>query len=66
MLIPVALLEAMARGTICFVSDLPNLKLLVSDGINAIIFDKNNIFDLKEKIIKNINREDLSKEAYNF
>lgn len=66
MLIPVALLEAMARWTICFVSNLPHLELLVSDNKNAIVFDKNNILDLKEKIIKNINREDLSKEAYNF
>lgn len=66
MLIPVALLEAMARWTICFVSDLPNLKLLVTDEKNAIIFNKNDLFDLKNKIDKFINDEKISLEAFNF
>lgn len=66
MLIPLALLEAMARWTICFVSDLPNLKLLVSNNKNAIIFKKDDLFDLKNKIDKSINNEQISIEAYNF
>jgi len=66
MLVPVALLEAMARWTICFVSDLENLKILVTNNINAVIFNKNNIIDLKEKIIKNIDNNDLALNAYKF
>jgi glycosyltransferase involved in cell wall biosynthesis len=66
MLIPVALLEAMARWTICFVSDLPNLKILVSDKKNAVIFKKDDIVDLKEKIKKYIDNESISKWAYQF
>jgi hypothetical protein len=54
MLIPVALLEAMARSTLCFVSDLPNLELLIQDKTNAIIFRKNSLRDLQEKIVKYI------------
>jgi hypothetical protein len=54
MLIPVALLEAMARSTLCFVSDLPNLKLLVQNEKNAIIFQKRSTQDLQEKIVKYI------------
>lgn len=50
MLIPVALLEAMARWNTCFVSDLDNLKMLLQDEENAIIFSRNNVFELKEKI----------------
>lgn len=66
MLIPVALLEAMARWTICFISDLPNLKLLVTDKKNAVIFKKNDLFDLKDKINKFIDNKDISNNAYNF
>lgn len=66
MLIPVALLEAMARWTLCFVSDLPNLQLLVSDQKNAIVFDRYNVHDLKNKIETYIHREDIAHEAYAF
>jgi len=66
MLIPVALLEAMARGTICFVSDLPNLKLLVNDGQNAVIFQRDNILDLKNKIIRYIVDSSIGKSAHLF
>ena len=66
MLIPVALLEAMARWTICFVSDLPNLKLLVQDRENAIIFKKDNIYNLREKIEEYICNKSISLEAYQF
>lgn len=66
MLIPVALLEAMARGTICFVSDLPNLKLLVSDAQNAVIFQRDNILDLKNKIIRYIVDSSIGKSAHLF
>ncbi len=66
MLIPVALLEAMARWTICFVSDLPNLKLLLTDEKNAIIFKKDDLLDLKEKIVTNITKEYISNNAYSF
>lgn len=66
MLIPVALLEAMARGTICFVSDLPNLKVLVDDKKNAIIFKKNNPLDLKDKINSFIKSEEISLSSFKF
>lgn len=66
MLIPVALLEAMARGTLCFVSDLPNLRSLVDDGHNAIVFDKDNILDLKQKIIHYIDDVGIRENAYKF
>ena len=66
MLIPVALLEAMARWTLCFVSDLPNLRSLVDDGHNAVIFDKDNILDLKQKIIHYIDDDGIRENAYKF
>lgn len=66
MLIPVALLEAMACWTICFVSNLPNLSRLVDNKINAIVFNKYDIWDLKEKIIKYRDSEKISRQAYNF
>lgn len=66
MLIPVALLEAMARGTICFVSDLPNLKLLVKDMGNAIIFQRDDLLDLKDKITKYGDDERISLSAFTF
>lgn len=66
MLIPVALLEAMARGTLCFVSDLPNLRSLVKDGDNAVVFEKDNILDLKQKIIHYMDDERIRTSAYNF
>lgn len=66
MLIPVALLEAMARGVLCFVSDLPNLRSLVKNEKNAIVFEKDNILDLKRKIINYMNDDDIRLEAYNF
>jgi hypothetical protein len=66
MLIPVALLEAMWRGTICFVSDLPNLKILVENEVNSVIFQKGNIFDLREKISIFLPREDIAKSAFTF
>lgn len=66
MLIPVALLEAMARWTICFVSDLPNLKLLVQDGENAIIFKKDDIYSLREKVEEYICNRSISLDAYQF
>ena len=66
MLIPVALLEAMARGTLCFVSDLPNLVCLVSDQKNAIVFKKDNIFDLQQKIVQNMDNDTIRTNAYLF
>ncbi len=66
MLTPVALLEAMWRWTTCFVSDLLNLEKLVSHNSNAIVFKKNDIYDLKDKFLKNITRKDLWKNAYKF
>ena len=66
MLIPVALLEAMARWTICFVSDLPNLELLVEDKVNAIVFKKNDLFALKKKIDKFVIDETISESAHKF
>jgi Glycosyl transferases group 1 len=66
MLIPVALLEAMGRGTICFVSDLPNLKLLIHHERDAIIFSKGNLLDLQEKIRIFLTRKDISENAFHF
>ena len=66
MLVPVALLEAMARWTTCFVSDLPNLEKLIDNNENWVIFNRNNIFDLKEKIIKNIWKKELWEKSFNF
>lgn len=66
MLVPVALLEAMAGWVICFVSDLPNLELLIEDKKNAIVFKKTDLFDLKEKIDIFISHEDISSAAYDF
>lgn len=66
MLIPVALLEAMARWTLCFVSNLPNLQTLVKDGENAIVFEKDNILDLKQKIIHYIDDNHIRENAYKF
>ncbi len=66
MLIPVALLEAMWRGTISFVSDLPNLELLIKDNHNAIVFSRKNIFDLQEKIRIFLTRKDVSENAFHF
>ena len=66
MVIPVSLLEAMARGTICFVSDLENLKCLVKNEENAIVFDKTNVQELKYKINQFINDERIAQNAYEF
>jgi len=66
MLIPIALLEAMWRWNTCFVSNLEHLRHLVADWKNAIVFDRDNIEDLKEKIEKNIEKQDLWKQAYEF
>lgn len=66
MLIPVALLEAMARWNLCFVSDLPNLALLVKDQDNAVLFDKKNVLELRDKIVKFIDNQDIPHNAQNF
>lgn len=66
MLVPVALLEAMARWTNCFVSDLPNLIELVKDNHNAIVFKKDDINDLKEKILLLLQNETIANNAYSF
>jgi glycosyltransferase involved in cell wall biosynthesis len=66
MLVPVALLEAMWRGNTCFVSDLPHLKKLILDEQNAIIFEKNNVDDLKNKIENYSRDEKLWIQAYKF
>lgn len=66
MLIPVALLEAMWRWIICFVSDLPNLELLIKNDVNWIIFNKESTDDLKEKIIKNIDKNKIWMKAFEF
>ena len=66
MLIPIALLEAMWRGNTCFVSNLDHLSQVISDGKNAIIFDRYNVQDLKEKIEANIENRELWKLAYEF
>lgn len=66
MLTPIALLEAMARWTICFVSDLPNLIELLGNSKAAILFRKSDVVDLKRKILKYIDSEDISHCAFAF
>ena len=66
MLVPVALLEAMWKWTICFVSNLPHLEKLVDNNKNAIIFNKDDIYELKEKILDNISNKIISENAFNF
>lgn len=45
-----ALLEAMALGLPCVVSDIPQNKALISDGINGLVFDTKDPEDLAMKI----------------
>ena len=66
MLVPVALLEALARWTLCFVSDLPHLKKLVKHTKEAIIFDRKDISDLQKKMKKYIDSETIPKNAFEF
>jgi len=66
MLIPVALLEAMARGTICFVSDLPNLEQFVTHSHNALVFPSSDTEQLRQMIEKYGSDEAIAKNAYEF
>jgi hypothetical protein len=45
---------------------LPNLKLLVQDGENAIIFKKDDIYSLREKVEEYICNRSISLDAYQF
>lgn len=66
MLVPVALLEAMSRWTICFVSDLPHLHALVKDQKEVVFFQRDNPFDLKEKIITMSSPTEIIENAFEF
>lgn len=67
MAVPVALIEAMAKWTVCFVSDLPHLRFIINDK-NVVFFEKENILDLKEKLnnIELYYEKDIWKNAYKF
>jgi glycosyltransferase involved in cell wall biosynthesis len=66
MLIPVALLEAMARSLPCFISDLAHLHALVKDGEQVIFFDRNNPLDLAKKITTLDGASLIRKNAHEF
>ncbi len=64
-LIPVALLEAMAKWTLTFVSNLENL-IQISEGWKSIVFNRNSTDDLKQKIEENINNEKITLRAFDY
>ncbi|MBE5942075.1 MAG: glycosyltransferase family 4 protein [Lachnospiraceae bacterium] len=54
---PLSLLEAMSYGNCCIVSDIPECTEVVED--KAVVFEKSNIKDLKEKIILLLKEENV-------
>ena len=66
MLVPVAILEAMARWVLCYISDLPNLKKTFDDNENVIIFEKGEVQKLKSKIIRETDSERIRQGAQKF
>jgi len=55
----VALLEAMACGLACIVSDIPENKALIKDGYSGLLFSKGDSVNLSEKILEVLNDEKL-------
>jgi len=50
--LPLALLEKMRIGLPCVVSDIPELKSLVADGVDAMVYNSGNVKQLSNKIME--------------
>ena len=48
---PLKPLEAMAMGKVCLASDVGGLKELIDDGVTGVLFERENVRDLTEKIL---------------
>lgn len=69
MAIPVAMLEAMWKWTVCFMSDLPHLTSLVWENKDSVvIFDKDDVISLKKKILSLTvsDYKNISEKSFNF
>lgn len=59
--LPIAMLESMNQGCVPVVSDDASIGTVVSDGINGYLVNKNNIAQLKEKLVRALtNRPELA------
>jgi glycosyltransferase involved in cell wall biosynthesis len=50
--LPLALLEKMRIGLPCVVSDIPELKSIVTDGVDAMVYNSGNVKQLSNKIMQ--------------
>ena len=63
--LPLALLEAMFNGLPIIGTDVNGINILIRHGKNGLLFEKENIKDLIEKIKELVENEDLSKKLGN-
>ncbi len=68
--VSISLLEAMSSGCLCVVSDIPDNKEIVQDGLRGILFHVNDAHDLANKLVEAITNfeglESNCKEARSF